>query len=337
MPVSLPKQNVSLANAAWPLVGRRREKERRVRLVLCEAARSQRYDRHKRRRARARLRGGMIPTLENIPPHSPEAEASALGGMIAEPKSAAIAIEFLKPEDFYIKHHAAFFTILVDMIARGVRLDELTVRDRLQQSGKLGLIGGEDVLGRLVHETPNAANIEAYCRIIKDRKIQRDLITAAATILQRVQDPGGHDGAALLEMARGLVDAAGRNEESKADTPKAPRHVSEVMREALAKQTPRIPTGYAEWDAALDGGFVPGMFGVLAALTSDGKSTIALNLLIALAYRLPVALVTLEDSAAVVAFKATLADVQRSASTNHDGRTLRRGTGTGFARGASQH
>lgn len=82
------------------------------------------------------------------------------------------------------------------------------------------------------------------------------------------------------------------------------QHIASLLAEALKTPLPRLDTGYPEFDQALDGGFVPGCLGILAALTSNGKSTIALNIALSMALRgTPSAIISLEDSQTIVSHK----------------------------------
>lgn len=246
--------------------------------------------------------------LSRIPPHDERAEAFVLGSMMTESKAASIAVEELEPQDFYLGHHITLFAELKRLFNRIENLDELIVRNELKKSGKLDEIGGADVLSRLVHETNSAANIEGYCKVVREYAIQRDLIKAAAKILQRVQDPGGHDGQMLVDMAETLVYDISDNRK-KEDAVAMLDILGKMTADITAARQARLegreaaslalPTRFGELDRLLAGGFWPGELIILAGRPSMGKTTFAINIARKIAAdhekrRRPVAIFSLE-------------------------------------------
>jgi len=45
------------------------------------------------------------------------------------------------------------------------------VTSELKRRGQLESVGGEIAVGRLIEETPTAANVERYCRLVRDRAV----------------------------------------------------------------------------------------------------------------------------------------------------------------------
>lgn len=144
--------------------------------------------------------------LARVPPHDRAAENAVLGSMLTHPAAARVAAEMLRPEHFYHGRVQILFEVLQQMYFAGMPIDEICVRSQLVRLGKLDEIGGADVLSVLIDETPNASNIEGYCRAVTEAAIQRDLIKAAGAILRGVYEPEGRDGRALLDLARVSVD-----------------------------------------------------------------------------------------------------------------------------------
>ena len=143
--------------------------------------------------------------LDRIPPHDPRAEAFVLGSMMCESKAASIAVELLEPNDFYVGHHIKLFLELKKLFGRIENLDELIVRNELKRSGKLEECGGSDELARLVQDTNSPANIEGYCKVVREHAVQRELILAAAKIVKMVDTPGGRNEQDLVGEAEQLV------------------------------------------------------------------------------------------------------------------------------------
>ena len=246
--------------------------------------------------------------LDRIPPHDPEAEAFVLGSMMCESKAASIAIEELDAADFYVGHHIVLFGELKKIFARIENLDELIVRNELKRLGKLEEVGGGDELSRLVHETHSPANIEGYCRIVRENAIQRELIIASAKILQSVQSPEGRDSQYLVGMAEKLVYDISDSRTTEDAMPMSEILVGIGNQAALAFQARQegreieslaLATRFADLDKLLAGGFWPGELIILAGRPSMGKTTFAINIARKVAtdherLRKPVAIFSLE-------------------------------------------
>lgn len=225
--------------------------------------------------------------LDRVPPHDPMAEAFVLGSMMCESKAASIAVEELEAADFYVGHHIVLFGELKKLFARIENLDELIVRNELKKLGKLDEVGGADELSRLVHETHSPANIEGYCKVVRENAIQRELIIASAKILQSVQTPEGRDGQILVGMAEKLVYDISDNRKTEDAVAMSEilvgiGHQAEAAFKARQEgreiESLALPTRFADLDKLLAGGFWPGELIILAGRPSMGKTTFAINI-----------------------------------------------------------
>ncbi len=118
--------------------------------------------------------------------------------MLMEPQAAKIAIDTMKPDDFYVPQHKTLYKILVYLFRKSENLDEVYVNHMLEKRGLLEEIGGRDAIGKLIHETPSAANVEGYCYVVKQRSIERDAITLAGNLLRSVHEPSEKTAAQLI-------------------------------------------------------------------------------------------------------------------------------------------
>ena len=127
--------------------------------------------------------GGENP-FERIPPHDAASEAGVLGAMLCDERAAGLAVELLVAEDFYVARHQLLFKLFSELHEKQPDLDLLFVQSELERRGLAERVGGKDSIQRLIEETPTAANIERYCRIVRDRALERDLLQGAAKIVQ---------------------------------------------------------------------------------------------------------------------------------------------------------
>ena len=117
---------------------------------------------------------GYAPTnlLNVVPSHDESAEVSVLGSMLIEPAAAGIALDALTEDDFYLPRHRMLFAVFSAALRRHGAIDESIAAAELAAAGKLD-DGLRDYLGTIQMRTPTAANVESYCRIVKDRAADR--------------------------------------------------------------------------------------------------------------------------------------------------------------------
>jgi len=125
------------------------------------------------RRATERLR---------LPPHSVEAEQSLLGGLMLDQRAWDQIADVVAAEDLYRADHRLIFGAVAALVERNQPPDAVTVSEHLQRLGQLEAAGGLPYLARLVEDTPSAANIRAYGRIVRDHAMLRRLIEIGGDI-----------------------------------------------------------------------------------------------------------------------------------------------------------
>ena len=130
-------------------------------------------------------RKNSAPDLENLglevgnkPPQALDVEESVLGAMMLEPSSVDQALEGLEPECFYDPRHRTVFEAMLELVKNHVPVDIVTVTSKLREKGNLEVVGGASVLAGFTEKVGSAANLEYYISILKQKAIQRDIITA---------------------------------------------------------------------------------------------------------------------------------------------------------------
>jgi len=117
-----------------------------------------------------------------LPPHSVEAEQSLLGGLMLDQRAWDQVADVVRVDDFYRADHRLIFSAIADLVERSQPPDAVTVGEHLQRTAQLEAAGGLAYLARLVEDTPSAANIRAYARIVRDRAMLRHLIEIGGDI-----------------------------------------------------------------------------------------------------------------------------------------------------------
>lgn len=238
--------------------------------------------------------------LSKIPPHSQEAEQSFLGALFLDPEAMMKVADQVGPDDFYFDKHRAVFDVMGELYARHEPIDLLSVGNRLDETGKLALVGGRSYLAELAGIVPTASNIVHYGTIIQKKATLRRLL-AASTKIAELGFEQEEDLEALLDQAEQHMFAVSRRYLKQSFVP-----LRSILSEAferidlLHKERGRlrgIPTGFVGLDNLL-GGFQRSDLIILAARPSVGKTAFALALArhAATKTKLPVGLFSLEMS-----------------------------------------
>jgi replicative DNA helicase len=237
----------------------------------------------------------------SLPPHSLQAQEAVLGSILKHPPSIVRVSDFLKPEDFYGPRHKHIFRAMLTLFTEGKPIDYHSVGDTLYQQGTYDASGGMLYLSEVNLATPSAAYIEHYGRIVERTSIMRQLITNAQTIAEIAYRDNLAPEVAL-EKAEQLIYSISEKRVTR-DFRSLEDVLAEYMEQIEALQEGEatrygIPTGYADLDKLL-GGFQRTDLVILAARTSVGKTSFALNLAVnaAVKHNATVGVFSLEMSA----------------------------------------
>jgi len=119
---------------------------------------------------------------EKLPPQSPEAEQSLLGCLMLDKEAIVKVIDSIKAEDFYKGIHQDIFQSMADLYERSEPIDILSVSARLKEKGRLDEVGGAAYLTSLINTVPTATHVANYGKIVRQKKVLRDLISASEEI-----------------------------------------------------------------------------------------------------------------------------------------------------------
>lgn len=224
---------------------------------------------------------GKTTTLsDKLPPQNLEAEMACLGAMLLDREAIEVAIDLLKPEDFYSNQHRIVFSSILELYNRSVPVDIVTLTDYLKASQELEKAGGVVYVSSLLEEVPTSANIEYYAKIVEQKSLLRKLIRAASSVISMSFD-AEKDAFEIVDEAEKLIfDVTERR------VVRGYFSMNEVIKDsilAIEKLYHRsdlytgIPSGFKELDE-LTSGFQKSEFIIIAARPSVGKTAFALNI-----------------------------------------------------------
>ncbi len=148
--------------------------------------------------------------MGNRPPQALDVEEAVLGALLIEPNCVDEAMDELSPSCFYSEKHRMIFEAMTALTSEHIALDLLSVSQKLKSSGNLEAVGGTIALAQLSQKIGAAAHIEYYIRILKQKHIQRELITASYDILKSSYDESTNVDD-LIDMAQTKVFSAIQN------------------------------------------------------------------------------------------------------------------------------
>ena len=240
----------------------------------------------------------------NIPPQALDVEDAVLGAMLLEPLCVDEAIDQLSPACFYSEQNREVFSAMIELSNEHSPIDLITVSEKLRQRGKLEEVGGPAKLAMLSGKIGSAANIESYTRILRQKTIQRDLISAAHEILRKAysEEVKVDD---LIDDAQSRVYTATQSSDRH-----SVREIGSVIQEALSRIEEMqsktglsgVPSGFATLDG-ITNGWQPSDLIILAARPSVGKTAFSLNIArnAAVDHHIPTAFFSLEMSSSQLA------------------------------------
>ncbi|MFM1827309.1 MAG: hypothetical protein RLY67_690, partial [Pseudomonadota bacterium] len=241
-----------------------------------------------------------------LPPHSVEAEAAVLGGLLLDNSAFDRVGDFLRADDFYRADHRQIFEAISRLVQSARPADVVTVFEALQSLGQADDAGGLTYINSLAIETPSASNIRRYAEIVRDRAILRKLISVSDNIATTALNPAGKETRQILDEAETQIFRIGeegaRGRQQAADFDQLLNNVVLRIDELANNPNPSdvtgVPSGFIDLDqktAGMHGGDLI----IVAGRPSMGKTSFALNVAehVAIDQGLPIAVFSMEMGA----------------------------------------
>ncbi len=121
-----------------------------------------------------------------------EAEQAILGSILIDPSCFPTVSMLVRPEYFYLPQHKAIYTAMltIDAAGSGV-IDPLLVLEMLKNENVFSNEeDGKNYLFQIADIVPSTSNVEAYCKIIKDRFYIRTLINVSTDVIDFAENSG---------------------------------------------------------------------------------------------------------------------------------------------------
>ena len=218
---------------------------------------------------------------EKLIPQNIAAEQSVLGALLIDKTAINRVVGKLKKEDFYRPSHQITYEAMLNLHARNIPIDMVTITEELKKMGKYEDVGGVNFITMLANMEFTSANIQHHARIVEEKALLREVIDSGTKLasmgyrcsegeLQYVVDAAqqqllhltnryvGSDYVHIKSIVEPLVDRFGEMVESN-------------------ETVTGVASGFTDLDELI-GGLHPSDFIILAARPSMGKTALALNI-----------------------------------------------------------
>lgn len=224
-----------------------------------------------------------IGDIAQVPPHSIDAEQSVLGGLLLDNESYERISGTIHENDFYRLEHRHIFHYITHLIEKNAPADVITIRNALNENGKLEDAGGLPYLTQIVQNTPSAANIRRYAEIVRERSILRQLASCGTQIARMAYEQEGKSIQEILDSAEAMIfniaENTQRAKQGFIDMPTVLTATQQRVSALFEKQTDitGLASGFIDLDKKT-AGFQPGDLVIVAGRPSMGKTAFAMNI-----------------------------------------------------------
>lgn len=225
-------------------------------------------------------------------PRAENAEITILGTCLQFSEIAkSVSLEI---SDFYSERHRTIFDAIRKCLSAGMSSDINAVSEQLRKDSMLDLAGGDVYLMDLVDSVVSRHGWESSQKIIADKAVLRRVIDHARDLNEMAFSDADDISDVIARFARGLSDVVSRGTQPITTIQQAVEEVCNPKPSQGIIRT-RIP-----W---LDGLIAvrPGQLGIIAGRPGDGKSSLATQIAVRLAYDSEVLFDSLEMTPAEIA------------------------------------
>lgn len=220
--------------------------------------------------------------LEQLPPHSIEAEMCVLASIILKPAVLDEVTQLIGPDDFYKPAHGEIFRAMVRIYEETKSVDIVLLHQRLVDQDILEAVGGQHYLVDLANEVPSADHAAHYAREVRDKSLNRQIIEQLGVGLNKAYRDPRHPQELLDTIEAALLELRPTHEQ------KSAKCFGDVLSAAIDSLDPASPehrtlkTGFFKLDE-LTGGLRKGEVTVIAGRPSMGKTALAMNMAVHIA------------------------------------------------------
>ena len=227
--------------------------------------------------------------LEKGLPTNIEAERFVFGSILLDDSLFPQVAGVLEPEDFSVEKHRRIFSRMLDLSARGLTIEDLTLVEELAKNDQLESVDGVAYVASLTEGMPRLSSIDSYIKIVKDKSLLRRLVHTADHIIHQCVE-GGVEADEMLAAAESAILKVGDSQLRSGLA--SPREIVQGFAGGTkafldpSKRIQGLSTPFLKFDE-MTTGLHAGELIVIAARPAMGKTAFALNIAQHVAGELP--------------------------------------------------
>lgn len=217
-----------------------------------------------------------------LPPQDTEAEQSVLGALMIDKDAIFVVADTLVPQDFYKKSHGVIYEAVLKLWERREPIDILSVTSELKKTDTLKDVGGAAYLTELVNSVPTSSHVLHYAKVVKEKRILRELINASAKITESAFSQE-EDLDTLLDSIEQRIFAISEGSTSqnfvpiKEELKGAYERIERLHQDGGNARLRGVATGFFQLDDVLSG-FQKSDLIIVGARPSNGKTAFVLDI-----------------------------------------------------------
>ena len=215
-------------------------------------------------------------------PYSLETEQAIIGSILINPECVSLVLSLIRPDYFYIPQHRAIMDAIVLLDSLGSRIDALTVLDKMSADNNFDKDSGKNLLFQIAQSVPSAANVENYCKIVREKYFLRLLISISRETIDSALDGNAEADKILDSTEQKIYDIR------KGKTTGSIQRLSDVISAEVypnlvkissdnADEYKGIPMGFSKLDE-ITSGLNKSDLVIIGARPAMGKTSFALNI-----------------------------------------------------------
>ncbi|MAJ22430.1 MAG: replicative DNA helicase [Candidatus Pelagibacter sp. TMED64] len=212
-----------------------------------------------------------------------EAEQGVLGSILVSNDIYDEISSIIDSQKFFDPIHIKIFSAIEKLIAKGLLVNPITLKNYFENDEGLKELGGQEYLVKITKFSSSARQAIDYAKIIHDMHIRRELVKVSEDILDKASNKEvSSSGEEIIESTeKTLFDLAERGQfyRSFVKFENALKQTIEMARKAYQNDEGivGIPTGLSELDSRL-GGLHNQDLVIIAGRPSMGKTALATNI-----------------------------------------------------------
>ena len=219
--------------------------------------------------------------LEDLPPHSDEAEMGLLGCILVDANACLNEIVELgmEPVHFFDLRNRAMYAAVLELYTNSKPVDFIALiqTESLRGAKVFDEAGPIAYISKLQESASNASNYLYYAEIVREKRAARMAIQHCSKLITRIKaGQSVPESIASLEME--LMNLGTENQKKGIKTTREiAKEISDVIERKVKGEVIGIQTGFHALDKATDG-LAPQDMWVIAGRPSCGKTAIAVNI-----------------------------------------------------------